>query len=40
MPREVYHAIATRVDPARDIVIVPNTRGSLFDPAGTPLDGQ
>ncbi len=37
-PAAVYHAIATRVDPARDIIIVPHTRGSLFDPAGAPLD--
>lgn len=35
---EVYHAIATRCDPARDILIVPNTRGSLYDPAAQPLD--
>jgi 4-hydroxy-3-polyprenylbenzoate decarboxylase len=39
-PAAVYHAIATRVDPARDVVIVPNTRGSLFDPAGAPLEGH
>ncbi len=39
-PAAVYHAIATRVDPARDIVIVPHTRGSPFDPAGAPLDGH
>jgi 2,5-furandicarboxylate decarboxylase 1 len=38
--RDVYLAIATRVDPARDIVIVPHTRGSLFDPSGTPIEGQ
>ncbi|MGH1426174.1 MAG: UbiD family decarboxylase domain-containing protein [Pseudooceanicola sp.] len=34
---EVYHAIATRCDPARDMLIVPNTRGSLYDPAAEPL---
>jgi len=39
-PGEVYHAIATRVDPARDIVIVPGTRGSIFDPAAEPLEGH
>jgi 2,5-furandicarboxylate decarboxylase 1 len=39
-PGAVYHAMATRVDPARDIVIVPNTRGSLFDPAGAPIEGD
>ena len=38
--REVYHAIATRVDPARDIIIVPHTRGSPFDPSGKPIEGQ
>jgi UbiD family decarboxylase len=37
---EVYHAIATRVDPARDIFVVPGTRGSLYDPAATPLSGD
>ncbi len=37
---DVYHAMATRVDPARDIVIVGNTRGSLFDPSGAPLEGH
>lgn len=35
--REVYFAMATRVDPARDIIIVPNTRGSLYDPSGAPM---
>jgi len=39
-PGEVYHALATRVDPARDVVVVPQTRGSLFDPAAEPLDGH
>lgn len=34
---DVYHAIATRMDPARDIIIVPHTRGSLYDPAATPI---
>jgi len=36
-PAEIYHAIATRCDPARDMFIVPHTRGSLYDPAATPL---
>lgn len=36
---DVYHAMATRVDPARDIVIVNNTRGSLYDPSAAPLEG-
>jgi 2,5-furandicarboxylate decarboxylase 1 len=38
-PAEVYHAIATRADPSRDIIIVPNTRGSLYDPSAAPADG-
>ena len=39
-PGDVYHAIATRCDPARDIIIVPHTRGSPYDPAATPVQGQ
>jgi UbiD family decarboxylase len=39
-PGEVYHALATRVDPARDVIIVPATRGSIFDPAAEPLEGH
>ena len=38
--REVYHAIATRVDPARDVFIVPYTRGSPYDPAAKPIEGH
>jgi UbiD family decarboxylase len=34
---DVYHAIATRADPERDIFIVPHTRGSLYDPSARPL---
>jgi UbiD family decarboxylase len=34
---EVCHAIASRADPERDIVIVPRTRGSLYDPSARPL---
>jgi UbiD family decarboxylase len=34
----VYYAMASRVDPARDIIIVPNTRGSLYDPSAAPLE--
>jgi UbiD family decarboxylase len=37
---DVYHAMATRVDPARDVIVVGNTRGSLFDPAAAPIPGQ
>ena len=39
-PGDVYHAIATRCDPSRDIVIVGNTRGSPYDPAAKPIEGQ
>jgi UbiD family decarboxylase len=39
-PGDVYHAIATRCDPARDIVVVSNTRGSPYDPSARPLEGQ
>lgn len=38
-PAEVYHAIATRSDPARDVIIVPRTRGSIYDPSAAPLEG-
>ncbi|HKC43840.1 MAG TPA: UbiD family decarboxylase [Burkholderiales bacterium] len=36
-PGEVYHAIATRCDPARDLIVVPRTRGSPYDPSAAPL---
>ena len=39
-PGDVYHAIATRCDPARDVIIVPRTRGSPFDPSATPLPAE
>jgi len=39
-PADVYHAIATRADPARDIFVVGGTRGSLYDPSAEPLDGH
>jgi UbiD family decarboxylase len=39
-PGEVYHAIATRCDPSRDVIIVGNTRGSPYDPSAKPLEGQ
>jgi 2,5-furandicarboxylate decarboxylase 1 len=35
----VYHAIATRCDPARDVFVVPHTRGSLYDPAAMAMPG-
>ena len=39
-PGDVYHAMATRCDPARDVIIVPNTRGSPYDPSARPLENQ
>ena len=39
-PADVYHAIATRCDPSRDIIIVGNTRGSPYDPTARPIEGQ
>mgnify|MGYP002529852396 FL=1 len=35
--RDVYYAMATRCDPARDIIMVDNTRGSPYDPSAAPL---
>lgn len=35
--RDVYLAIASRADPERDIIIVPHTRASPYDPASKPL---
>ncbi|MCY4245253.1 MAG: UbiD family decarboxylase [Gammaproteobacteria bacterium] len=37
-PAEVYMAIATRADPARDMFIVPNTRCNFGDPSGAPVE--
>jgi 2,5-furandicarboxylate decarboxylase 1 len=39
-PAEVYKAIATRCDPARDIIVVGNTRGSPYDPSARPIEGD
>ena len=38
-PGDVFHAIASRVDPARDVIRVDNTRGSLYDPSAAPVEG-
>jgi UbiD family decarboxylase len=35
--RDVHYALATRIDPARDVIIVNNGRGSPFDPSATPI---
>ena len=39
-PADVYHAIATRCDPSRDVIVVNNTRGSPYDPSARPLEGH
>jgi UbiD family decarboxylase len=39
-PGSVYHAIATRCDPSRDLFVVGNSRGSPYDPSAAPLEGQ
>lgn len=36
----VYHAIATRCDPGRDMFIVDRTRGSMWDPSAAPIPGD
>jgi 2,5-furandicarboxylate decarboxylase 1 len=38
-PRDVYYALATRVDPSRHVITIPNARGSSFDPSATPIAG-
>lgn len=35
---QVFHSIATRCDPSRDIVTVGNTRGSPYDPSAAPME--
>jgi len=37
---DVYHAIATRCDPSRDIVVVGNTRASPYDPSASLVPGD
>ena len=37
--RDVYYALATRVDPGKDIIIVGNARGVPFDPSAQPVIG-
>ena len=37
-PKEVFNALASRVNPSRDVIVVDNTRGSPFDPSGDPID--
>jgi UbiD family decarboxylase len=35
--RDVLYAMATRVDPARDVITVDGTRGWMFDPRARPV---
>ncbi|MCX7012600.1 MAG: UbiD family decarboxylase [Candidatus Sumerlaeota bacterium] len=37
--RDVQYALATRVDPARDLIIIPDARGIAFDPTARPILG-
>ena len=37
--REILYALATRVDPTQDLIVIPNTRGWIFDPRATPEIG-
>ncbi len=34
--RDIVYALATRVDPARDVIVVDGTRGWIFDPRARP----
>ena len=36
-PRDVHYAIVTRVDPSRDVMIIGNARGFMFDPSAHPV---
>jgi UbiD family decarboxylase len=38
-PRDVYYALATRVDPSRHVITIAGARGSSFDPSAIPLEG-
>ena len=39
-PGSVYHAIASRADPALDVIIVPRTRGHPGDPSGAHISSD
>lgn len=39
-PGGVYHAIVSRADPAKDVWIMPTTRGHPGDPSATPIPGD
>jgi 2,5-furandicarboxylate decarboxylase 1 len=36
-PRDVQFALATRVNPSRDVIIIDNARGCPFDPSAEPV---
>ena len=35
--RDVHYALATRVDPTRHVITIPNARGFRFDPTARPI---
>jgi 2,5-furandicarboxylate decarboxylase 1 len=35
--RDVHYALATRVDPSRHVITIPNARGFIFDPSAQPV---
>lgn len=35
--RDVIYAMATRVDPSRDVIVIDNARATPFDPSATPI---
>jgi 2,5-furandicarboxylate decarboxylase 1 len=37
--RDVHYALATRVDPSRDVITIGNARGFIFDPSARPVLG-
>jgi 2,5-furandicarboxylate decarboxylase 1 len=37
--RDVHYALATRVDPSRDVIVIGNARGFMFDPSAQPVPG-
>jgi len=37
--RDVQYALATRVDPSKDVMIIKNARIWPFDPSATPVEG-
>lgn len=37
--RDVHYAMATRVDPSKDVITIGNARGFPFDPSAQPVNG-